>query len=185
VPGDDHEDKPTVVLDLKALTKQKIKQEEDLANLAQELEFVGSTDESEEFAENFLEHRENGGFPVILFDFKSDFFERAKGQFPEGYQYYIAKTLAELNKLLGAKSFQIVVFNYDVDPKAVNQLSAQIKQKFPTAKTIIMARAISPQKAEIHSKTASGASGYYQFPLNPEKIQTEFLKIHESVKKVS
>lgn len=207
----DDDDKPTVVLDLNALKKQKLKQEEDLANIAQELEFaVGpdekpasqtsvpkanplpDTDDSEEFAEQFLNQRQAepkpaaaNTFTVILFDFQSDFFQKAKGQFPKGYNYQIAKNLNELNKFLATKSFQICVFNYDVNPKAVNQLTAQIKQKFPFTKTMIMARAISPEKAKMHARTPSGANGYYQFPLDSKKIEAEFQKIQQSVKKVS
>ena len=37
--GPDEDDKPTVVLDLNLLKKQKLMQEEDLANIATELEF--------------------------------------------------------------------------------------------------------------------------------------------------
>lgn len=201
----DDDDKPTVVLDLNALKKQKLKQEEDLANIAQELEFaVGpddkpekplpQTEDSEDFAEQFLNQREStpapakaqtNTFTVILFDFNSDFFQKAKGQFPQGYNYQIAKTLNELNKFLATKTFQICVFNYDVNPKAVNQLTAQIKQKFPFTKTMIMAKAISPEKAKVHARTPSGANGYYQFPLDAKKIESEFQKIHQSVKKVS
>lgn len=209
----DDDDKPTVVLDLNALKKQKLKQEEDLANIAQELEFaVGpdekpatqssapkvnplpETDDSEDFAEQFLNQREAtpapakaqaNTFTVILFDFNSDFFQKAKAQFPQGYNYQIAKTLNDLNKFLATKSFQICVFNYDVNPKAVNQLTAQIKQKFPFTKTMIMARAISPEKAKMHARTPSGANGYYQFPLDAKKIEAEFQKIQQSVKKVS
>jgi hypothetical protein len=182
---DDDDDKPTVVLDLNALKNQKLKQEEDLANIAQELEFAVAADDSEKFAEKFLEQRASASFPVILFDFQSDFFQKHKSQFPQGNQYRVAKTLQELNKFLAVKTFQIVVFNYDVNPKAVNQLSAQIKQKFPAVKTIIMAKSISPVKAKRHAKTAFGANGYYQFPVNAKKIQNAFLKLHESVKKVS
>ena len=98
--------------------------------------------------------------------------------------YQIAKDLKTLNKFLSSKEFQIVVFNYDVNPKAVNQLSAQIKQKFPATKTMIMARAISPEKAKLHAKTPSGATGYYQFPLDPQKVDLELQKIHDKVKKV-
>lgn len=211
--GDD-DDKPTVVLDLNALKKQKLKQEEELANIESELEFnvnqspskkpaarppkaapvvepdaIEMSVDSELFAEQFLDAREKtpakaAPFPVILFDFQSDFFEKSKGQFPQGYDYQIAKGLPELNKFLAAKIFQIVVFNYDVNPKAVNQLTAQIKQKFPLTKSLILARAISPEKAKMHAKTISGADGYYQLPLNPEKIEAEFLKI-KSAKKVS
>lgn len=204
----DEDDKPTVVLDLNALKKQKLKQEEELANIAQELEFaVGpetetssgkieapETMDSEEFAEEFLSKRaqeketsapKTPAFRVILFDFQSDFFEKALTQFPKGFDYQVARNLQDLNKFLATKSFQICVFNYDVNPKAVNQLTAQIKQKFPSTKTIIMAKNISPEKAKIHAKTPSGANGYYQFPLDAKKVQSEFLKIHQNVKKVS
>ena len=215
--GDD-DDKPTVVLDLNALKKQKLKQEEDLANIAQELEFgVGPDDvvssgsapkpapipeaiDAEDFAEKFLETREpeapkaksqvtqapsqKSGFTVILFDFQSDFFAKNKAQFPKGFDYQVANSLPELNKFLSSKTFQIVVFNYDVNAKAVNQLTTQIKQKFPTTKTIIMASKISPEKAKIHASTASGAHGYYQFPIDPKKIEAEFQKIQQNVKKV-
>lgn len=210
--GGDEDDKPTVVLDLNALKKQKLKQEEDLANLASELEFnipaedVVATTASEEMdpetlAEQFLDQRAKPAapkavsapaakpasnlVPVILFDFESDFFAKSKAQFPKGYDYKVIKTLAELNQCLKNKSFQIAVFNYDVNPKAVNQLCAQIRAKMPTTKTMIMAKAISPEKAKAHAKTASGAAGYYQFPLDAAKIESEFKKIVALVKKVS
>jgi hypothetical protein len=55
----------------------------------------------------------------------------------------------------------------------------------PTTKTMIMAKAISPEKAKAHAKTASGAAGYYQYPLEAAKIQKEFQRIQGQVKKVS
>lgn len=214
--GGDEDDKPTVVLDLNALKKQKLKAEEDLANIASELEFnippegEEAAADSEDFAEQFLENRSkvapaaavksagtnskipvaktpapSGQFPVILFDFGSDFFATSKAQFPKGFDYKIIKTLPELNSMLKAKTFQIVVFNYDANPKAVNQLCAQIKAKMPTTKTMIMAKAISAEKAKLHAKTPSGAAGYVSHPLDAAKIETEFKKIYSLVKKVS
>lgn len=196
--GGDEDDKPTVVLDLNALKKQKLKQEEDLANMASELEFnVPAEDpgeiDSEAHAEKFLDQRSKipsqtapkALIPVILFDFESDFFTKSKHHFPEGYDYVVVKNLAELNQCLKSKSLQIVVFNYDANPKAVNQLCAQIKAKKPTTKTVIMAKTISPQKAMAHSRTASGAAGYYQFPLQAARIEAEFKKILNRLKKIS
>lgn len=194
--GDD-DDKPTVVLDLNALKKQKLKQEEELANIVQELEFaVGPDDKPASSSAPKAMPVEAKSSPavaqipsaqksttVILFDFQSDFFAKSKAQFPKGFDYQIATSLPELNKFLANKTFQICVFNYDVNPKAVNQLTAQIKQKFPFTKTMIMAKAISPEKAKMHQKTASGANGYYQFPLDSKKIEAEFTKIKESAKK--
>jgi hypothetical protein len=222
----DEDDRPTVVLDLNALKKQKLKHEEELANIAQELEFsVGDVQEApkneatitrsspstpapvveiqpeafavtidpEDFASQFLEQRAKKepttteATTVILFDFNSDFFQKNTDKFPKGFKYEIAKTLPELNKFLGKKVFQIVVFNYDVNPKAVNQLTTQIKKKFPFTKTMIMAKAISPDKAKIHAQTPSGAHGYCQFPIDAKKVHAEFEKIrsHSAVKKAA
>lgn len=216
--GGDEDDKPTVVLDLNALKKQKLKQEEELANMASELEFnipptedeqpasAIEAEDSEDFASQFLDQRKQAApaaaapkaatnpkavapktasYPVILFDFGSDFFQKSAAKFPKGFDYKILKTLPELNQSLKFKGFQIVVFNYDANPKAVNQLCAQIKAKMPLTKTMIMAKAISPEKAQAHAKTASGASGYYQYPLDASKIEKEFQKIQSQVKKVS
>ena len=215
--GGDEDDKPTVVLDLNALKKQKLKQEEELANMASELEFnIPPAEEeqpaldSEDFASQFLDQRKNAApaastkaatnpkavapkpaapkassYPVILFDFGSDFFQKSVAKFPKGFEYKVIKTLPELNQCLKFKGFQIVVFNYDANPKAVNQLCAQIKAKMPMTKTMIMAKAISPEKAAAHAKTASGAAGYYQYPLDASKIEKEFQKIQSLVKKVS
>lgn len=200
--GGDEDDKPTVVLDLNALKKQKLKQEEELANMGSELEFnipseetnaaseaIGAED-SEDFASQLLDQRKQvapkaTSYSVILFDLGSDFFQKSVTKFPKGFDYKVLKTLTELNQHLKFKGFQIVVFNYDANPKAVNQLCAQIKVKMPQTKTMIMARAISPEKAQAHAKTASGAASYYQYPLDASKIEKEFKKIYSQVKKVS
>lgn len=175
----DEDDKPTVVLDLNALKKQKLKQEEDLANLASELEFGVPEDEPDSTPNKRF------SFPVILFDLSSDFFQKSLPLMPQGFEYKVLKTLPELNQALKSKDFQIVAFHYDSNPKAVNQLCAQIKAKMPLTKTLIMAKAISPEKAKIHAQTPSGAAGYYQLPLNALKIEDEFLKIYSKVEKAS
>jgi hypothetical protein len=177
---DDEDDKPTVVLDLNALKKQKLKQEEELANIAQELEFAVSSNDipPAPLDEVIDDDQEAKNIRVILFDFQSNFFENSLSNFPEtGFEFHIAKTLPELNKLLGFKEPQIVVFNYDANPKAVGQLCAQIKLKFPVTRTVIVAKNISPEKAKIHAKSPSGASGYYQLPIDTEKFGRELIRV--------
>ncbi len=180
---DDEEDKPTVVLDLNALKKQKLKQEEELANIAQELEFAVSSSEvplapSDEMIDEIKEAKR---IRVILFDFQSNYFESSLKDFPKkGFDFQIVNTLPELNKLLGFKEPQIVVFNYDANPKAVGQLCAQIKLKFPLTKTVIIAKNISPEKAKMHAKTAYGANGYYQLPIDTEKFGRELTRVFNS-----
>jgi len=176
------EDKPTVVLDLNALKKQKLKQEEELASLVQDLEFGVGAEETSDALQAFEQPQDHPQFTVILFDFQSDYFQKNRANLPAGYDYKIASDLVDLNKFLGSKKFQIVVFNYDVNPKAVNQLSAQVKRKFPFTKTLIIASSISPKKAKIHAQTKYGAGGYYQLPFDSHRIETEFSKIYQGFK---
>src|SRR6478736_4827872 len=97
--SDDDDDKPTVVLDLNALKKQKLKQEEELASIVQDLEFaVGPDDKpASSSAPKAAPVEEAKSSPavaqisgtqkpvtVILFDFQSDFFAKSKAQFPKG-----------------------------------------------------------------------------------------------------
>ncbi len=180
---DDEEDKPTVVLDLNALKKQKLKEEEDLSLLNQELEFsVGSYSGpvSKDPRAAPVSNQKNlaPSLPVILFDFQSDFFQKELKNLPAKFDYHLVKDLPGLNKFLAQKKFQVIIFNYDVSPKAVNQLTSQIKQKFSHAKTLIVAKSISAEKAKIHAKTPSGADGYYQLPFKEEGFCNEVQKIY-------
>lgn len=176
------DDKPTVVLDLNSLKKQKLKQEEELENLASSMEFNIAEDAEE--SKNHSEQK-NVSLKIILFDFQSHYFESSKEYLPQGHDYKIVQDLAGLNECLKQKSFQIVVFNYDSNPKAVNQLCAQIKAKFPHTKTLITAKAISPEKAAIHAKTASGAHGYLKLPIEAGSFEREIQKILKDSQKAA
>lgn len=171
----DEDDKPTVVLDLNALKKQKLKDEEDLANMANHIEFNVHQAKSEPSNKTPKEKAPQPLFKTIYFDFQSDLF--SESPLPKDFETVVTKDLKELNIHLKSKDFQIVVFNYDSHPKAVNQLCLQIKQKLPSTKTLIVAKNISGQKAKLHAKSASGANGYLSLPLNEEKLRSEFLRI--------
>ncbi len=174
---DDEEDKPTVVLDLNALKKQKLVEEENLANVVEEIEFDVLAKADEKSAAIAYEAPKDKRMKIILFDLESDFFKKSMKDLPLGHSYIHAKTLEELNSALRDTVFQILVMNYDANAKAVNQLVAQVKKKFPHTKVLIVARDLNPERVAIHAKTPSGASGYYQLPIEPKKIQKEFEKI--------
>ncbi len=183
-PGDE-DDKPTVVLDLNALKKQKLADEEKLANIEEDIQFdVIAKTTSDDTVTSVGHNPSKENLKVVLFDFQSDFFQKSMRSLPAGYDYIMANSLDELNNCLRTKGFQIVVMNYDVNAKAVNQLSAQIKNKFPESKVLIVARAISPEKAKLHAQTAAGAAGYYQLPLDANRMNQEFQKIYSGKKKV-
>jgi DNA-binding NtrC family response regulator len=174
MPGNDEDDRPTIVLDLNALKQQKLKQEEELTQMAQELEFAVPI---EVLPEKILAKNNK----VILFDLQSDFFEKSFALFPNTFEYQIVKDLPELNKYLFTKKYHYLILNYDVNPKAIHQLSTQMKKKFPEIKTIIMAKNISPQKAQLHASTPAGAHGYYQFPLETQRIEAELRRLQKSL----
>ena len=181
----DEDDKPTVVLDLNALRKQKIKAEEDLANIASELEFNIAEEQEAPVQKPKPRPPEAGGFTVILFDFQNDLFRKSLQFFPKGFDYKLVTSLEDLNQALKENRFQIVVFNYNVHPKAINQLLIQIKAKKPMTKTLVVGKSFDPEKIKAHAKTSAGAAGYYQQPLKAELLEKEFRGIYEQVKKVS
>lgn len=173
----DDDDKPTVVLDLNAIKDLKLKKEEELAIEVDDIEF---STHAEALDLNQEDKRQiNLDYKVILFDFQTDFLQKNLDLFPKGPQYLIANDLKELNTYLLNKEFQIVVFLYDIVPKAVNQLISQIKLKLPKTKTLIVAKNISPNKAIIHAKGPFGADGYYQLPLESSKLEEEFKSIYD------
>lgn len=176
--SDNEDDKKTVVIDLNAIRGLKASQEKLLEEVILDLEFAVPEDVNAQAAAA-------PKFPVIFFDYQSDLFAKSLGRFPNGFKYYVVSSLEDLNTHLRSKSFQVVVFNYDANPKAVNQLCAQIKKKFPHTKTLIVARAISPSKAEAHKKTAGGANAYYQLPLDAEKFSKTLLEMYGIEQKIS
>lgn len=117
-------------------------------------------------------------FKVIFFEYQNNFFSGQKKILPKGYHYEFATTLEELNTQLADKDFKIVIFNYDFYPKAVNQMSAEIKKKMPATKVLIVSQAIEPEKAKIHANTSSGGAGYFQLPLDARRLDLEFHRIH-------
>jgi hypothetical protein len=119
--SDEEDDKKTVVIDLKALKGLRASQEKLLEDVILDLEFaVPSEDAPAEPTHD--------KFPVIFFDFQSDLFAKSLGKFPNGFKYYVVSTLEDLNTHLRMKGFQVLVFNYDANPKAVNQLCAHHRQ---------------------------------------------------------
>lgn len=158
--SDQEDDKPTVVLDLNAL-KESVKSEQDeLDDVASEIEFSAHTEDVPEQQLN-----------VVLFDFKSEFFTKNVNKFPPAFKYEVVDNLKELNAHLQSQQNHVVMFNYNAAPKAVNQLCAQIKTKFPKIGTVIMAKNLSSEKAQQHQSTKSGANAYVSAPFKVESLR--------------
>jgi DNA-binding NtrC family response regulator len=170
--SDDEDDKPTVVLDINALKAELDKKKEEMEDIAQDLSFAVEESIEEEIAQvnNTVDDKE-----YILFDLNSEFFQKNKSKLPGDFNYVVVNELKELNSKMQSGEDKVVIFNYNAAPKAVNQLTIQIKAKFPKVKTVIMAKNLSDEKALAHKKTKSGAHAYISVPFKNENM-VEILK---------
>lgn len=168
--NEEEDDKPTVVLDLKALQEEAKQEQEALDDISSELEFTAGTGSLE-----LPEWKQE----IVLFDFNSEYFQKAHTKFPKNYDYAVIKTLPQLNQKLSAEGLKVILFNYNAAPKAVNQLCAQIREKFPQTRTVILAKNLSPEKAQVHKAGKSGADGYISTPFNLSTLESELNKVME------
>jgi hypothetical protein len=157
----DEDDKATVVIDINALKKQKETKEKEIADLANALKFSGAPGETG-VAQT----------PIIFFEFGGTTFNEAKPHIPTDMNCKIVGTLPELNEWLKKKIPMVVVFPFDVNPKAVNQLSAQLKVKFKHVKTIFVARGLSPEKIKVHQASVAGAHAYLKAPFSVNEMKS-------------
>ena len=173
--SDDEDDKPTDVLDINALKEEMEKKKDEMSEIASELSFGATTkdddsssntsaEDLEALIEDETEEEQQQNRPVILFDFNSDFFAKNVSKLPQEFDFKVVSELKDLNILMQAEGEKVVIFNYNAAAKAVNQLTVQIKAKFPNVKTIIMAKNLSDEKAQQHKNTKSGAHGYLSIP---------------------
>lgn len=178
--NDNEDDKPTVVINVKDLKELQQSAHTEMEEAVLDIEFsVTSDEESDEVADVFISETESAisTTSIILFDFQSNLFKEALPNLPKNFNYTVIDELKELNRELLGKDFKVVIFNYNANPKAINQLTAQIKSKLPHVKTIIVAKNLSPEKANAHSKSPSGANGYISLPLNESNVKHELMKI--------
>jgi hypothetical protein len=171
--SEEDEDKPTVVIDFDSI-KSQLKEEEELLESGKiiqddiELEFGSlesmiSEDEEVEYTP---------AISVYLFTFKTSYFV-TNPQLSDNFKFTkLLEDLGQLNDALSNDPSSIVLFYYNSAPKIVNQLSMQIKNKFPLAKTIIIAKNLSPEKAQQHHNSKYGANSYLNDPFSDE----EFIK---------
>lgn len=108
---------------------------------------------------------------IILFDYNSTHFSEQIKKYPSCFEYSVIKSLDELNLALKNKTHQYIIFNYVENPKAINQLIFQIKQKFSHIKTIIAATYLSQEKVNQHKSTQFGADIYLDLNAIHEEIE--------------
>lgn len=161
--SDNEDDKATVVINLNEL--KKLKEQKEVSVSPSDIDFTTT------------EVQISTKVSVILFDFKSDFFKENLSTFPNEFECKIVNDLVQLNKELADKNKKIVVFNYNADPKAVNQLCSQIRIKFSNVNTLIIAKGLSEEKAKAHQESKSGANAYLSYPFSTDQLMTQLSKI--------
>ena len=171
---DDDEDKPTVVLDYNAI-KEELAASEELED--DNIEFnidnlIG--DNQTEYESSELAY----DFNIYLFDYKDSFFSNHYQIIEMEQGLGILNGLQELNKTLSEDPRSLIVFYYNQAPKVVNQLSAQIKKKFPNTRTMIIANKLSPQKAKAHAESKFAANCYLSHPFDFEGFHSEVKKLN-------
>ena len=184
----DEDDKATVVLDLNAL-KEELKANSNVEE--QEIEFsvhTGSNSDSnvpeasnesltldDDLLEDLdldLEEEVVELQKVVFFDFKSEYFSKLLPKLPgDKFDFNLITELKDLNSILQSKEPTTVIFNYNAAPKAVNQLTTQIRAKFPNTKTIIVAKGLTPEKAQAHKESKAGSNAYLSVPFNIAKFE--------------
>jgi len=184
----DEDDKATVVLDLNAL-KEELEANSNVEE--QEIEFSVHTESNsdsnvpevsneslsldDDLGEDLdldLEEEVVELQKVVFFDFKSVYFSKLLPKLPgDKFDFNLITELKDLNSILQSKEQTTVIFNYNAAPKAVNQLTTQIRAKFPNTKTIIVAKGLTPEKAQAHKESKAGSNAYLSVPFNVAKFE--------------
>jgi response regulator RpfG family c-di-GMP phosphodiesterase len=175
----DEDDKATVVLDIAALKAEMALKKKLGESIDQEIEFSihedteNNTDTTEDMKPTVNSSSElNAEKEIIFFDYSSDYFTKLVPKLPDlHYTFKVITTLPELNSILRSGKESIIIFHYNAAPKAVNQLSGQIKLKFKNAKTVIVAKGLSQDKAQTHKKSKSGANSYLSVPFSIKQFK--------------
>ena len=192
----EEEEKATVVIDFNEVKDQlddvDLNDGEEI-NIEEEIQFgggdldmdsdLGEDDESEELdldsllanPEPIQEVEESNKTKIYFFDYQSEFFQNKFNE-PDSHMT-ILETLAALNEALQMDEPCIIVFYYTSNPKVVNQLTGQIKNLFPLAKTLIIAKNLSATKAQQHHDSKYGANSYLSEPFELEEFNKTIEKI--------
>lgn len=160
----DEDNKATVVIDLNELKKERERREQEIAAMATDLEF--QVEDSQ--AELKPIARAAAALPIVVFEYEGHAF--LEGDSPEGQAFHHVTNLPELNAWLKKKTPLVVVFNLSSNPKAINQLCAQLRIKFPHAKLVLAAKKLAPEKIALHQRSPARADAYLQLPLTAAQL---------------
>ena len=161
---ENEDDKPTVVLDLASLKREAEAKLSEIKDLSLDIEFATTRIE------------EGPELRFCYFTFQSEPLSCLEKLSYTGKLLEISE-LNELNKLIKEKQDMLLFFYFDQNPKAINQLCAQIKSKFHHVKVILVTKNLSDEKKKIHQTSPAGAYEYLTLASTPEDLEEIIKKI--------
>ncbi len=181
----DDDDKSTLILDFNALKAELDKDDDSLGIKTNELEFeISSTDEEDIQVENSgltgpeMSKDDSTDKPEVHFyQYQSDYFQKRLLELEAVFTPHIHSDLKDINKILAKDKKTVLVFYYNEAPKIVNQLTMQMKLKFPHARAVIIAKNLSKEKALEHAKSKYGANAYLRDPFSSEQLLKKVKKL--------
>ena len=172
------DDVSTIVLDFNNL-KSKLDEKEDIIEDEATmigLEFSTRVDTSVESTGTSLQAL-NPSKKIYLFTYKTTFFSNQSALFGHLENCHEIKDIKELNSSITENPDSVFLMYFNDTPKAINQISEQIKRKFKNAKSIIIARNLSKAKAEQHASSKYGADAYLNEPFSAEELEETLKKV--------
>lgn len=170
----DKDDVSTIVLDFNNL-KTKLDEKEDIIedeatfqNLAFSTDLLknGSGDTNITSLKELKISRK-----IFLLNYKTKFFEKHHDFFSDLSNSQSLSSIKDLNSAITDFPNGIFIMYFNDNPKVINQISEQIKNKFTKAISIIIAKNLSVTKAKEHKKSKYGANAYLNEPFLVEELE--------------
>lgn len=184
----DNDDVSTIVLDFNNIKSQLdekediIEDEATLHDLAFSTDMLNETkeepkqveiEEEEEVALEALSKKK-----IFLLAYKTEFFAKRDKIFSGLHECSIITAIKDLNKNITEFPDAIFIMYFNDTPKAVNQISEQIKRKFPKASSVIIAKNLSAAKAKQHQDSKYGANAYLNEPFTKEVLESKLSELY-------
>ena len=175
----DKDDVSTIVLDFGDL-KSKLDEEEDiieddetLHDLAFTTDMLNDKNEATSASINPVKNQKK----IFVFGYKTNFFKENQNLFSTLENLTTMTKINDLNKHISENPDGIFIMYFNDTPKAINQISEQIKRKFEKASSIIIAKNLSIKKAQEHKASKYGANGYLNEPFSVEDLEAKIQEI--------